>query len=130
MIIIFFHVIVFFQDNLPFVLSTYDQNTNAIIIFAPDNRSDLYGKSISRLTKDPFGLDQRDIVIFEIFTTGGLGPGGESLSEEQAASIRQYYHIDDGEFSEILVTSNFKEIFKSDTPIDIKEVFRNFDQVE
>ena len=130
MIIIFFHVIVFFQDNLPFVLSTYDQSTNAIIIFAPDNRSDLYGQSISRLTKDPLGLDQRNIVIFEIFTTGGLGPGGESLSEEQVASIRQYYNIDGGEFSEILVARNFKEIYKSDIPIEIKEVFRNFDLVE
>jgi len=130
MIIIFFHVIIFFQDNLPIILSTYDQNTNAIIIFAPDNRSDLYGQSISRLTKDPLGLDQRNIVIFEIFTTGGLGPGGESLTEEQVTSIRQHYNIDGGDFSEILVTRNFKEIYRSDIPVEIKEVFRNFDQVE
>ena len=130
MIIIFFYVIVFFQDDLPFILSTYDQNTNAVIIFAPDNRSDLYGQSISRLTKDPLGLDKRNIVIFEIFTTGGLGPGGESLSEEQVTSIRQHYNINGGEFSEILVTRNFKEIYKSNIPIEIKEIFRNFDLVE
>lgn len=130
MIIIFFHLITFFQENLPLVFSTFDQNANAVIIFAPDNRSDLYGKSISRLTKDPLGLDQRKIVILEIFTTGGIGPGGESLAEEQVSSIRQHFNIDRGDFSEILVTSKFSEIFRSDTPIEINEVFKYFDQIE
>jgi hypothetical protein len=130
MIIFLFHVIFLFQNDLPLVLSTYDQNANAIIIFAKDNRSDLYAKSITSLTKDPIGLDERNIVIFEIFTTGGIGPGGESLTTEQVTSIRQYYTIDSGDFSEILVSGSFKEIFRSDVPIEIKEIFRNFDEVD
>ena len=125
MILLFFHLFISYQEDLPIILSTYDQNTNAIIIFAPDNRSDLYMQSISRLTKD-----QRNIVIFEIFKTGGIGPGGESLSEEQVTSIREYYIIDDGDFSEVLVTNNFKEIYRSDIPVEVKEVFRYFDQIE
>ncbi len=130
MIIFLFHVIFLFQNDLPLVLSTYDQNTNAIIIFAKDNRSDLYEKSITILTTDPLGLDERNIVIFEVFITGGIGPGGESLTEEQVASIRQYYTIDSGDFSEILVSLGFKEIFRSDVPIEVKEIFRNFDEVD
>ena len=130
MIIFLFHVIFPFQNDLPLVLSTYDQNTNAIIIFAKDNRSDLYAKSITSLTKDPLGLAERNIVIFEIFTTGGIGPGGESLTEEQVTSIRQYYIIDSGDFSEILVSGDFTEIFRSDLPIEVKEIFRNFDGVD
>ncbi len=130
MILLFFHLFISYQEDLPIILSTYDQNTNAIIIFAPDNRSDLYMQSISRLTKDPLGLDQRNIVIFEIFKAGGIGPGGESLSEEQVTSIREYYIIDDGDFSEVLVTNNFKEIYRSDIPVEVKEVFRYFDQIE
>lgn len=130
MIIFLFHVLFFFQSDLPLVLSTYDQSANAIIIFAKDNRSDLYEKSISSLTKDPLGLDERNIVIFEIFTTGGIGPGGESLSEEQVDSIRQYYTINSGDFSEILVSGGFKEIFRSEVPIEVKEIFRNFDQLD
>jgi hypothetical protein len=87
-------------------------------------------QSITNLTKDPLGLDQRNILIFEIFKTGGIGPGGESLTEEQVTSIREYYLIDGGDFSEVLVTNNFREIHRSDVPVDIKEVFRYFDQIE
>lgn len=130
MTLLFFYLLFFFQADLPIILSTYDKNTNAVIIFAPDNRSGQYMQSISRLTKDPLGLDQRNILIFEIFKTGGIGPGGEALTEEQVTSIREYYLIDSGDFSEVLVTNNFREIYRSDIPVDIKEVFRYFDQRE
>lgn len=130
MILLFFHLLLFYQEDLPIILSTYDPNTNAIIIFASDNRSDQYMQSISKLTKDPLGLDQRNILIFEIFETGGIGPGGESLSEEHVNSIREYYLIESGDFSEVLVTNNFREIYRSDIPVDVKEVFRYFDQIE
>lgn len=130
MILLFFHLLIFTQEDLPLILTTYDQKTNAILIFAPDNRSDQYTESITRLTKDPLGLDQRNIVIFEIFKTGGIGPGGESLSEDQVNSIREYYTIDGDEFSEVLVTNDFREIYRSELPVEIKEVFRYFDQIE
>lgn len=130
MILLFFHFLLCFQDNLPVVLSTYDQNINPIIIFAPDNHSDQYVQSITNLTKDPLGIDQRNIVIFEIFETGGIGPGGESLSEKQVSSIREHYLIDSGKFMEILATNNFREIYRSENPMKIKEVFQYFDQVE
>ena len=130
MILLFFHILIFFQVDIPIILSTYDQNTNAIIIFAPDNRSDDYVQAISRLTKDPLGLDERNILIFEIFETGGIGPGGESLTEEQVNSIREYFKIESGNFSEVLVTNNFREIYRSEDPIDVKEVFRYFDQTK
>ena len=130
MILLFFHILIFFQADIPLILSTYDQNTNAIIIFAPDNRSDQYVQSISRLTKDPLGLDERNILIFEIFETGGIGPGGESLSEEHVISIREHFKIESGNFSEVLVTNNFREIYRSEDPVEIKEVFKYFDQIK
>ena len=130
MILLLFHFLIFLQDDIPLVFSTYDQNTNAIIIFAPDNHSDQYMQSISMLTKDPLGLDQRNIVIFEIFKSGGIGPGGESLSEYQVTLIRKHYLIESGNFSEVLVTHSFREIFRSEIPLEIKEIFRHFDQIE
>lgn len=130
MILLFIHFLIFFQDDLPVILSTYNQNTNAIIIFAPDNRSEQYIQSITMLTKDPLGLDQRNILIFEIFETGGIGPGGESLSEEQVNSIRKHYNIERVNFSEVLVTNSFREIYRSENPVEIKEIFQYFDQIE
>jgi hypothetical protein len=69
-------------------------------------------------------------VIFEIFETGGIGSGGESLSEEQVTSIRKHYLIESGTFSEILVIDKFREIYRSEIPVEIKEVFQYFDQIE
>ena len=99
MFLLFFHILIFFQDDVPIILSTYDQNTNAILIFAPGNRSDDYLQAITRLTKDPLGLDERNILIFEIFETGGIGPGGESLSEEQVISIREHFKMPNNRIS-------------------------------
>jgi hypothetical protein len=82
------------------------------------------------LTKDPLGLDQRNILIFEIFETGGIGPGGESLSEEQVNFIRKHYNIERGNFSEVLVTNSFREIYRSENPVEIKEIFQYFDQIK
>ena len=118
----------FFQDILPLILSGYDYDTRAIIIFAPDNRSGLYTQTISLLTRDPLGLDSRDIKIFEIFNEGGIGPAGESYTREDVTSIRTYYKIEPSDFNILLSHKKFEEIFKSDKPLEIQEIFQKFDE--
>ena len=118
----------FFQDTLPMILSGYDDDTRAIIIFAPDNRSGLYTQTISLLTRDPLGLDSRNIKIFEIFNEGGIGPAGESYTSENVTSIRTYYKIKSSDFNILLSHKKFEEIFRSDKPLKIQEIFQKFDE--
>jgi len=129
-IVIVLSIFFFFQENFPQVLSRYEDDSKAILIFAPDNQSRPYDQSISILTRDPLGIDSRNIKIFEIFIAGGIGPGGESFSEEEVISIRKHYDIDPSNFNIILSLKNFEEIYRSDKPIEIDEIFQKFDQLE
>ena len=120
----------FFQQDFPTVFTLYEDNIKAIIIFAPNNQSRSYHQMLSVLTKDPLGIDQRNIRIFEIFHAGGIGPGGESLTEEDVTSIRKYYNIKSSDFSIILAASKFEEIYRSDKIITVSEIFEKFDQLD
>jgi len=130
MVIFLLSAILFFQDDLPLTLNIYDPEARAIIIFAPDNRSAEYEQSLYLLTKDPIGLDQRNVLIFEIFASGGIGPGGESFSEEQVNAIRTYYQADAQRFMVLLTRKHFEEILRSEKPMQLDDIFQSFDQEE
>jgi len=127
--ILLIQVFFLFQDSIPQVFSRYDSEIKSILIFAPDNQSKLYVQSITFLTKDPLGLDRRNIKIFEIFVEGGIGPGGGSFSNEEVTSIRKYYELESSAFYILLTHQNFEEIFRSDKPVSIKDIFQKFDEI-
>lgn len=118
------------QEDLPFVFSAYPENSRAILIFSPDNRSEQYTHSLTNLITDPLGVDMRDIRIFEIFTEGGIGPAGESYSSEDVNSIRKFYHIKPEDFRILLTVGNFKELYRSDKPLKLDHIFKIFDGEE
>jgi hypothetical protein len=128
MVILLVNLFFLFQDDYPKVFASYSDDTKAIIIFAHDNRSELYEQSLSLLIHDPIGMDNRDIKIFEIFIQGGIGPDGESYSNEEVNSIRKYYKIEPAEFKVVLIHKNFEEIFQSDKPLPVNTIFEKFDQ--
>jgi hypothetical protein len=82
------------------------------------------------LIRDPLGLDKRDIKIFEIFIEGGIGPTGESYSINEVTSIRKFYHIENPEFKILLLRGKFQQIFQSDVPVVVEDIFEKFDQME
>jgi len=129
-ILIAFSFFFFFQKDIPQIFTSYDNGLMAVIIFAPDNQSKAYNRSITLLTKDPLGIDKRNIKIFEIFQSGGIGPSGESISEEEVTSIRKYYDIYPTNFKVILSAGKSAEIFRSDKPITLEEIFERFDQID
>jgi hypothetical protein len=118
------------QVDPPRILTSYEDDLKAIIIFAPDNQSKLYNQSISMFTRDPLGLDQRNVKILEIFVLGGIGPGGESISGEDAAEVRKHYNIEPSAFNIILAVGHFEEIHRTENLITIEEIFKKFDQQE
>lgn len=122
--------IFFIQEDFPQVFTLYEDNIKAILIFAPDNQSKSYNQMISMLTRDPLGIDKRNIKIFEIFQAGGIGPDGESISGEDVTSIRKYYNIEPSNFNVILSIRKFEEIFRSNKIFTVNEIFEKFDQLD
>lgn len=122
--------IFFIQEDFPQVFTLYEDNIKAILIFAPDNQSKSYNQMISMLTRDPLGIDKRNIKIFEIFQAGGIGPDGKSISGEDVTSIRKYYNTEPSNFNIVLSIRKFEEIFRSNKILTVNEIFEKFDQLD
>ena len=116
------------QDEVPPVISKYDSNARIIWIFAPSTNSDKYNESLRLLTKDPLGLDNRNIFIVEAFSEGGIGPYGRPIAEDEIKLIRNYFSLDRTEFKIVLMDKEYKEIYRSDKPVSCKEIFSHFDR--
>lgn len=120
----------FAQTDKPlFIGENYNEN-QFIILFAPTNQNDLYNQALLNLTKNPLGLDERDIVIFEIFEQGGIRADNSSLSQEEAIEFRDYFKVDKEAFTMILLNYQKEELRRSDKPVNLNEIFSVFDSAK
>ncbi len=115
------------RDETPGIIASYRNNNRLILLFAPDNRSSHFEKALLNLSRDPLGLDKRDILIFEIFRSGGIMPDGSPLSEKEADTLRNYYQIDPGSFRIVLINMDNDEIRRFSEPVTGKAIFTEFD---
>ncbi len=125
-----FYVLLFlitFQET-PDLIREYHQYNQLIILYSEDNRSPSYEKTLLAMAKDPLGLDERDIIIIEVFSKGGIRPDGTSLTDPEVASLREYYALENTSYRIILVNRESREIFRSDQPMNVQEIFYQFDQ--
>ncbi|MBS0001304.1 MAG: DUF4174 domain-containing protein [Cyclobacteriaceae bacterium] len=109
------------------MISPFQHSNQLILLFAGNNRSPDYEKALLELSKDPIGLDSRDLLLFEIFQTGGIQPDGSSLSEEEAEKLRDFFKVNKSEFSIVIVDKNLQEIFRAEQPVTVKEIFSAID---
>jgi hypothetical protein len=116
----------FFGDP-PEIIIPYQNNNQLILIFSENNRSHEYEQALLELSRDPLGLDQRDLIIFEIFTTGGIYPDGSALSEADAEILRNYFKIETSAFTIVIINKQLEEIFRSSHPVSVKDLFKTID---
>ncbi len=114
-------------DGPPDLIIPYQNNNQLILIFSENNRSPDYDRALIELAKDPLGLDQRDLIIFEIFPNGGIYPDGTSLSEEEANNLRSYYQVEPSIFTLIVINKRLEEVFRSLQPLPVEEIFKSID---
>jgi hypothetical protein len=115
-----------FEDP-PDLILPYENNNQLILIFSENNRSTDYERALLELARNPLGLDQRDLIIFEIFPNGGIYPDGTSLSEEEAKILRNYYQVEPSAFALIVVNKQLQEIIRSSRPLPVEEIFKRID---
>jgi hypothetical protein len=120
-------LIFLFIEESPALISEFQSTNQLILIFARDNRSELYERTLLEIAKDPLGMDKRDVLIFEIFRGGGIHPNGSSLSEEEVKPLWDFYRMSENDFMIILIDKKSKEIFRSDRPMKAADIAAKFD---
>ena len=126
-ILVFFLRFFFLTETPPEVILPYQNTNQLILLFAASNRSADYEQMLLEFSRDPLGLDGRDLVIFEIFQSGGLLPDGTSLSEEDTRELRRYFNVENGSFAVVVVNKNLQEVYRTGKPVTVKEIFREID---
>jgi hypothetical protein len=103
---------------------TYPENNRFILIFSPDVNNDKYQQELLLLAKDPIGLDQRNILILEIFPSGGIEANGDSMDESRADNLRKEYGVHPNEFHVILVDKDHKIKLDKRETAGSEEIFK------
>jgi hypothetical protein len=126
-ILVFLLRFFFLTETPPEVILPYQNTNQLILLFAASNRSADYEQMLLEFSRDPLGLDQRDLVIFEIFQSGGLLPDGSSLSDEDTRELREYFNVENGSFAVVVVDKNLQEVYRTGKPVTVKEIFGEID---
>ena len=126
--IFFLWVLFLFAQELPDIISEFQLTNRLILIFSKNNQSELYQQTLLELARDPLGMAERDVLIFEIFTTGGIHPDGSALSEHEVETLWDFYQTSEVEFMIVLINAESKEIFRSEVPIKAASIISRFDE--
>lgn len=129
---ILFGLLVFstiFVYDPPEIITGYKGQNRLILIFSQSNHDTDYEKSLNILASDPLGMDKLDIVIFEIFTVGGISPDGSAITDEDVVQLRQFYEVPFNEFKIILVDKNSRKVYESWEPIPLSQILRSFESM-
>ncbi len=108
-------------------LEAYQWKNRIIIIFAPSSDSDGYREQMGEFRAQEDGIQDRDLIILELFENGEGRLGDTSLSERVAPKMRRQFNVMEGKFSLILVGKDGTVKLRSKIPVSISEIFSLID---
>jgi hypothetical protein len=118
----------FSQSGNEDVLNEYRWKNRPILLFAPSKADSAFqqiDKNINGLQDE---LDDRDIVLFQLFTAGKSAAGDTLLDEETAAELYRIYDVNPEAVTLVLIGKDGGEKLRQHIDeIDFKTVFDRID---
>ena len=112
-----------------FDLKNYVWHKRVLIIFAVDARNERFNLQISALKEEKKGLEDRDLVVVNIFGKSGLDENNKPISAEKVRTLRKKYAISDNEFKVILIGKDGGTKKTADQPLDNQQLFKIIDMM-
>ncbi len=110
------------------VLEEYRWKNRPILIFAPSKADSAYEKIEKTVNDLQDELDDRDIVLFRIFTTGQSFLQDSLLDDKTANTMRRMYNVDPKAVTLILIGKDGGEkLRQQNDEIDLQSVFDRID---
>jgi hypothetical protein len=98
-----------------------------ILIFSPAVDNQKYNEQLLLLSRDPLGIDKRNISVLEIFPTGGLESDGSEMSDYRINKFRMECKVLKNEFRIILMDSEKSIILNLSEVIAVNKIFELID---
>ena len=95
----------------------------AVLVFAPSDRDPSFEEQQNQLLDGLDVLESHGIVHGRCLTEGASNVGGEKLTRDEAAALRQRFNIDAGDFCVLVLAAGGRELRRSDTPLKLDAVY-------
>ena len=110
-----------------FSLKRYRDSNRLALVFAPDSENALYRKQAALWNGKRAGLNERDIVRFNVFERGGGTVGGAALAAADARALCKQFGMRRGAFRVILVGKDGHTALSTGSPVSAARLFRLID---
>ena len=104
-------------------LEQHQWQDRVILLFANTNSDSFYIHQKEVLMKEKAGLIERNLVIYEIFSQGGIQPGGDLINEKNAENWRTYFSVQPRSFTFLLIGKDGGEKLRSETIVPVSSLF-------
>ncbi len=92
-----------------FSMKRYQWNSRPVLIFAPSRDDRSYCETKMIWNRNGPELDNRDIVLIEVFEDGTSRAEGREIPQDSANHLRESYQIEEGKLAIVLVGKNGSE---------------------
>ncbi|MBD1933568.1 DUF4174 domain-containing protein [Trichocoleus sp. FACHB-69] len=110
-----------------FNLGSYQWKNRLLLVFAPTENSPAYQSQMQLLQKQAAGLNDRDLLVIELFKEGKSRINNQVIDDSAVAQLRNRFNISSEEFSVILVGNDGTQKRRDKSPVAPDIVFKQID---
>jgi hypothetical protein len=129
-IVIFTALLIFdLEDTMPMDLTQFQWKNRLLLIFAPDVNDEFFQKLQGEIIAQKAGVEDRDLVVFEIFERGQSRMNTAHLDQEAVDSIRKRLAVPQSTFRVILIGKDGGMKLERDDQVGLEEIFERIDSM-
>ncbi|NIQ37645.1 MAG: DUF4174 domain-containing protein [Proteobacteria bacterium] len=110
-------------------LAKYRWKNRLLLLFAPHEEDKTYLNFIEKLQGQEDQITDRDLIIVAIFESGESRLGDSSIDQHSAASLRNRFSIQPGQFIVVLVGKDGGEKLRRNSEVELNEIFSLIDSM-
>lgn len=115
------------KDALSMELNQFQWKNRLLFLFAPEHSNSLFSDLQSEIVAQKNGVQDRDLVVFEIIESGPSFMNTTRLDVQMAATLRKQFDVSPGRFTVILVGKDGGVKLKRHTRIKLNDIFALID---
>ncbi|MGD9172528.1 MAG: DUF4174 domain-containing protein [Desulfobacterales bacterium] len=110
-------------------LKPFQWKNRLLFLFTPDASNSLFNRLQSEIANQPFEVEDRDLVIFEILEQGPSRMNTTPLDRQTENSIRDHFAVPQRSFTLILVGKDGIVKLKRHNRVNLTDVFELIDSM-
>jgi hypothetical protein len=117
------------RNALSMDLTQFQWKNRLLFLFAPDASNPHFNRLQSEITKQPYEVEDRDLVIFEVLEQGPSRMNTTPLNRQTANSIRDHFDVPQRLFTLILVGKDGGVKLKRNDQVNLADIFGLIDSM-